>query len=709
MTTPHDAGRGALSLALATPAPDTQTTINALLDGRTEAQQEAILHGPGPMLIFAGPGAGKTATMVRRIAYLIASGQARPTEILAVSFTARAADEVRVRLIDLIGVQQAKHVTVCTFHSVCARMIRPYAQTFGRNSDYTMHDPSTVSRLLKMVMSDADRTRIQYEMERTGIPPVKEVLDQISEAKNRLWSPPEYLEQSQHPLRALVAELWTELEAEMRESNAFDFDDLLVNSVRLLGSYEGIRSYYRDRYKWVLIDEFQDTNDAQMAFVSLLAGPHGNLTVIGDDDQAIYGFRLARVEHILGFAQTFPAAKTVVFGHNFRCREEILGPAVRTVSHNSQRHPKALIAVRGGGGIAQVCAFHDEEDEAAQIAASLAQQINTGQIRGSEVLVVCRQSRPMQTLQNRLYEQGIKVRLVGGQSLWERTEVKDAIAHLHLLANPYDAGAFSRALGSPTDRKPFNKGGMKAPTRGIDKGIALIVAFARDHEIDLIDAAIRVAEVPHLGVRRTALDQVAAFGRDLDRVRRNMWEAGYGQVNVGRAVIQTLTMDGGMVSAYQALRDSGEDAVVRRDATRVLDDLRSLIRTAQNYEEGLVERGEAPTLTGFLEHLGVDGAGQTGHQEVDSESDDRVTLSTIHGAKGTESRLVYLLGAEEGLLPNYRTVQDGDIAEMEEERRLFYVAATRAKDMLILTHCRTRGGRHSQGPSRFLTEAGFAV
>ena len=692
---PRPDAQGNVALAAA-PANELQAAaIGLLLQGRTKEQREAILHGEGPLLLFAGPGAGKTATLTRRVAFLLQSGMARPEEILAVTFTVRAADEMRVRLIDLLGSQAVRHLTVCTFHSLCARIVRSHAAAFGRTADYSIHDPATMGRVVKAVMSDTERARIQYEIARCGEAPIKEVISEISLAKNNLWGPDDYAERSRHPLRSLIAELWREIEIELRQSNSFDFDDLLTCCATLLTSHERLRLYYRDRYRWLLVDEFQDTNAAQMEIVRLLMGAHGNVTVVADDDQAIYGFRGAEVGNVLNFRSDFPGARAITLGANFRCRSEILGAAVSAVGHNSARQPKALIATRGAGGVVQVRHYPSDEEEASAVTAQVEAEINAGR-DPKEIIVLCRNGYPMRGLQNRLQERGIKVRLIGGQSLWERSEIKDAVAYLTLLANPYDAAAFERAVTAPHDRKPFSKGGVKAPTRGIDKGVGLIVAFARDQGIDLIDATLRAGEVP--GVRRPAQQALAEFGTSLDRIRREAWQSTIS--GVGRVVTETLVMPGGVVSTYQLLRDKAQDRNVRLDAARVLEDLRSLVRSAQAYEENSADI--APTLTGFLEMLGVDES-----RELDAEHDDRLTISTIHGAKGTEAQLVVLVGAEEGLLPSQRALEETTRTAIEEERRLFYVALTRAKDAVIVTTVGVRGGRATNGPSRFLNEAGL--
>jgi DNA helicase-2/ATP-dependent DNA helicase PcrA len=658
--------------------------IASLLAGLTPEQQQAVVHGHGPLLIFAGPGAGKTRTITHRIAHLLASGRATPTQIVAVTFTVRAAGEMRERLAALLGVQAIGGLTVATFHSVCARLIRAHAGCFARGEDYTIYDQADMRKVVEQVLGDTERATIQHQLQHCGKTAALTVLREISLAKNRLWNPDHYAQQSGHPLAPLIAAVWRETDAELKASNAFDFDDLLVHGVRLLAEYPTLQAHYRTRWPWLLVDEFQDTNYAQMAAVSLLAGPQGNLTVVADDDQLVYGFRGAEVTNVLGFGDWFPRFATVTLGRNYRCRAEILTTAAGCVEHNNSRVPKALVAMRGPGGRIDTPVFGDDRVEAAWVCRLVSNYLAAG-VPAQEIIVIARTAYVTMAVQQSLAAHGVPYRVLGSLGLFERSEVKDAIAYLSLLANGSDALAFRRAV--------------QAPRRGVGAATAnRLVAWARDHGGDLIAACQRVGEID--GVRQaTTKAAVEQFGEQMDRIRRELW-AGR---SIGHTVTQAVMQDGGVVRRYQHIRDTSDNPEARRDAERVLEDLRSLCRAAATYEQQAV--GDA-TLTGFLEQAcGLDGEELGG-------PDQRITISTIHRAKGSEARLVVLIGCEERLLPSWRSIEDqagpdDGGGSLDEERRLFYVACTRAKDHLVLTRAHQRSGRDTDGPSRFLVEAGL--
>src|SRR3954452_3686946 len=656
-------------------------TAETLTRELTAEQAQAVRHGPGPLLLIAGPGAGKTRTLTHRIAHLLASGRAQAWEILAVTFSVRAAGELRLRLTELLGEPRARGVTAATFHSICARMLREHAELFGRSEAYTVYDPADVRRVIEWLLSDAQRGSIQAALADCGQPASAEVLAEISLAKNRLLGPDAYEQHARHPAAALIAAVWREAEGELRRSNAFDYDDLLVHAVRLLAEHPHRLAFYRQRWPWLLVDEYQDTNEAQSVLVALLAGAGGNVTVVGDDDQVVYSWRGADARNMLRFGEHYPAHTRIVLGRNFRCRAEILAPAVACVTHNTQRTPKRLIAMRGAGGRAYVAAFAGEREEAQWIAATIADALAAGVVPG-EILVLARTGRAIRPLLATLAAAGIPHRVLGSLGLYERSEVRDALAYLTLLANPADAQAFRRAV--------------QAPRRGIGTSSAnRVVALARgQHGGDLIAASAHGRELTQL--RSPARDRLARLGTELERIR--------GELAAGRSLthvtVATVTLDGGLVRWFEQRRDQSPKPDERGDAERVLEDLRSLCRAAQAYEE---QHGRAATLTGFLE----DAAGLHAQEIHRGRPDRRITVSSIHRAKGTEAQVVIVAGCDEELLPSWRALASPDEEQLAEERRLFYVACTRAKDRLVLTHAATRNGRRTAGPSRFLREAGL--
>src|SRR3954468_14560084 len=410
---------------------------DALLEGLTPEQERAVRHGPGPLLLLAGPGAGKTKTLTHRAARLLATNQAQPWEILAVTFSVRAAGELRLRLADLLGEEQARGVTAATFHAVCARMLREHAELFGRSDAYTVYDPADVRRVIEWLLSDAQRGSIQAALADCGQPASAEVLAEISLAKNRLLGPDAYEQQARHPAAALIAAVWREAEGELERSNAFDYDDLLVHAVRLLAEHPHRLAFYRQRWPWLLVDEYQDTNEAQSELVALLAGAGANVTGVGDDDQVVYSGRGADARNMLRFGERCPAHTRIVLGRNFRCRAEILALAVACVTHNTQRTAKTLIAMRGAGGRAYVAAFAGEREEAQWIAATIADALAAG-VSPGEILVLARTGQAIRPLLGALAAAGIPHRVLGSLGLYERSEVRDALAYLTLLANPAD-------------------------------------------------------------------------------------------------------------------------------------------------------------------------------------------------------------------------------------------------------------------------------
>jgi DNA helicase-2/ATP-dependent DNA helicase PcrA len=653
-----------------------------LLAGLTPEQAQAVTHRSGPLLLIAGPGAGKTRTLIHRIARLLATGAAQPWEILAVTFSVRAAGELRLRLADLLGEQVARGVTAATFHSVCARILREHAGVFGRTENYTVYDQTDVRRVIEWLLSDQQRGQIQQALADYGQPAAAEVLAEISLAKNRLLSPGSYAQAASHAAAPLITTVWREAEIELRRSNSFDFDDLLVYAVRLLAEHPHRLAFYRQRWRWLLVDEYQDTNEAQSVLVALLAGPAGNVCCVGDDDQLLYSFRAAEPQNMLCFGERFPGHTRIVLGRNFRSRSEILEPAVRCIAHNERRLAKALIAMRGTGGDVQALPFPSERLEALWVAARIADAL-AGHVPPGEVLVLARTGYALGPVQAALAQAGIPHRVLGSLGLYERSEVRDALAYLALLVNPADAQAFRRAVGSPR--------------RGVGAATAnRVITLAREgHRGDLICASAAASRID--SIRSPAVrDRLTRFGQGLEAVRS---EVRTGR-SIGHAVVATVMLGGGLVQHYQWRRDTSPDAEPRMDAERVLEDLRSLCRAAQTYAD---QQPENATLTGFLEQA----AGLHARELAPGEPDRRITVSSVHRAKGTEAQLVVLLACEERLLPSWRALASPDGEQLAEERRVFYVACTRAKDRLILTYAATRGGRPTGGPSRFLTEAGL--
>ena len=425
-------------------SPDTER----LLAGLTLEQAQAVTHGRGPLLLLAGPGAGKTKTLTHRVAYLLATRIARAPDVLAVTFSVRAAGELRLRLAELLGEEFARGVTAATFHSVCARLLREHAGAFGRTERYTIYDQGDMPHVVERLFSDTERDPIQRAVKEYGQSASVEVLAELSRGKNLLLSPESYERSATHPAAPLIAAVWRESEDELRRSNAFEFGDLLACAVRLLSQHPQRLQWRRQRWRWLIVDEFQDTSHAQAVLVDLLAGPGGNLCVVGDDDQLIHGWRHADPSHILDFAERHPGPTTIVLGRNFRSRAEILEAAVRCVSHNDQCTANALIAMRGPGGQVRIGGLLNEYQEAHWVTGRIVRALSDG-TPPAEILVLARTGYATEPLQRALAHAGIAHRMLGSLGLYERAEVRDALAYLALLQKPRDARAFARAIGSP--------------------------------------------------------------------------------------------------------------------------------------------------------------------------------------------------------------------------------------------------------------------
>ena len=675
----------------------TERPAPANTPGLSAEQQQVVDHGAGALLVFAGPGSGKTRTLTARIAELLAGGRAKPQEILALTFTVRATEEMRVRLTGLIGQPAASAVTVATFHSLGARILRLHAGAFGRTAAFSIYDADDVLRVICDVVADS-----QHVDRDTPRDLAKEVLTQIAMAKSRLWSPAILRDRAEHPDAERIAAIWEAVEHEMRQSNAFDFADLLSNSVSLLTNDPAIRGRYRVCWRHIVVDEFQDTDPSQFALLARIAGPGGgapggSLVVAGDDDQLLYRWRGADVENLLGFRNAYPCATELTLRRNYRCRPEILGAAARCIRHNERRRAKALLADKPSGGSVSVARFSSDHQEAAVVCKRIGAAIARG-TDPREILVLCRSLRFTQPLQRALTSAGIVHRVIGAHSLWERVEVLDALAYVALICNPHDAAAFRRAVSAPSDRKQFHKAKCTAPSRGVGAATQrAVILYARNARLDLIEACA-VAGRPEGGrypyaANPAARESLTLFGEQLAEIRH----AHVAGAPTAKTVIGALTIAGGPVDCYEHLLQCTDDAEVAADCARVKEDLRSLCRAAHSYDH---KHGHDGSLVGFLEATRVEPAGV-----LTSEGDTRLTISTIHGAKGTEADVVFVLGCEEWLLPIGYAIGSGDPARIEEERRLFYVAATRAKDRLTLITAAERMGAKTRGPSRFIKEA----
>jgi DNA helicase-2/ATP-dependent DNA helicase PcrA len=632
--------------------------------GLNPAQQAAVEHRGGPLLVVAGAGSGKTRVLTTRIARLIEHHGVTPASILAVTFTNKAAGEMRERIGRLLGHDPAG-MWIGTFHGIGARMLRRHADRVGRTPAYTIYDEDDT---LAVVKREMERLRISHKV----FTP-KAILAEISSAKNALVDPLEYERLGRTPLAEATAKVYRELEGALRSANAVSFDDLLTLPVRILRESEQIRESVAARFQQVLVDEYQDTNRAQYEFVRVIAGGHGNLAVVGDDDQAIYGWRGADIRNILDFERDFPSARVVRLEENYRSTAPILELANAVISMNEGRRGKTLRTTRLGGDPVTLVEAADDRDEAEAVVAAC-QQWQRARGPWRECAILYRTNAQSRAMEEALRTAAIPYRLVGAVRFYDRREIKDLVAWLRLVANPADDEAFRRAI--------------TAPKRGVgETTLELLAAEARTNGHSLLEQSRRIASMP--GVRpatRGALTQMVAI---VDRVRALADDAGVDRLLL--EVIQATGFD-------EALRAEGPEGLER------LDNVRELVTSAA---ETVIEDGGEVGLRP-LDHFLQRATLVTGLDQLGPDA-DAVTMMTVHTAKGLEFPMVCVAGMEEGLFPLFRTIEDPEA--LEEERRLLYVAITRAGDRLQLSwaHQRRRNGELLPGTLSSFLRGGVAA
>ena len=633
------------------------TASEALLEGLNEPQREAVLHGEGPLLILAGAGSGKTRVLTHRIAHLVGSGQARPGEILAITFTNKAAQEMRERVQQLVG-NRARAMWVMTFHSACARILRAEAEKLGYTRGFTIYDEGDSLRLVKACIDELDIDPKRFAP--------RGIRRQISDAKNALLDAEAYRLKVSTFFEQTTADVYDLYEKRLHAANAMDFDDLLFRAVNLFELYEEVRDRYRRSFRFVLVDEYQDTNRAQYRWLQLLTEESRNLCVVGDDDQSVYGFRGADIQNILGFERDFPDAEVVKLEQNYRSTQTILNASNGVIANNRQRKDKFLWSELGEGDPVHVRELEDEHAEARFVVSEIERLVEHGESR-DEIAVFYRTNAQSRVLEDMLVRYGVGYQVIGGTRFYERAEIKDALAYLTLLVNPADTVAFGRAVNSP-------RRGIGSTTQG------RLVGYANTIGEPIWDVAAEPESVP--GLAAAAVKSVGRFMSVMERLRERV-EAGAG---VGDVLAETLE-ESGYTEALQAERTI--------EAQGRLENLEELVGVAREYdataEDGSVEE--------FLQQLAL-------FSEQDNLRDDEgiVTLMTLHNAKGLEFGIVFMIGLEDGVFPHMRSIESGDL---EEERRLAYVGITRAKRELYLTHARTRmlfGGRDWNLRSRFIDE-----
>jgi len=638
--------------------------IERLLADLNPPQREAVEHGEGPLLMLAGAGSGKTRALTHRIAYLVATGQARPSEILAITFTNKAANEMRERVEALVG-GVSRLMWVMTFHSACARILRSDADRLGYKRAFTIYDQADSLRMVKRCMGEFDVDPKRFAP--------RAVQSQISSAKNRLLDADTYRQEINSPFIEVTADVYGLYEKRMHEANAMDFDDLLVRTVDLLELFEDVRDRYQRSFRWVLVDEYQDTNRAQYRMLQLLCEKHSNLTVVGDESQSIYSFRNADIRNILDFERDYPDAAVVKLEQNYRSTATILEASNALIAYNRDRKPKHLWTDGSRGDLIQVSELEDEHAEARYVAAEVERLCSEDGVSRDEVAVFYRVNAQSRVLEDTLVRFELPYQVIGGTKFYERAEIKDAIAYLSLLANPADAVSFSRIVNSPR--------------RGIGQQTeARLLSHANTTGIDIWDVLREAERVPGLG---SAAQRAVRRFADVMVALRDRASSGGGVADL----LEALLRETGYLEALEAERTI--------EAEGRVENLQELVGVAQEFDSNREVEGESDVrpLDEFLAQLSL-------LSDQDSMRDDEslITLMTLHNAKGLEYDVVFLIGCEEGVFPHSRSIEEGNL---EEERRLCYVGLTRARQRLYLTCARRRslfGGRGHNLPSRFLGE-----
>ncbi|MBE6472267.1 MAG: DNA helicase UvrD [Coriobacteriaceae bacterium] len=644
-----------------------------------DPQREAVLCTEGPLLVLAGAGSGKTRVLTYRIAHIIESEKAAPWEVLAITFTNKAAAEMRERLGGIIG-PRTRGMWVSTFHSMCVRILRADAERLGFSQSFTIYDESDSKRLVKDIMAELDIDPKRF--------PVNALRNRISTAKNELMTPASFAESAIDPVGKQAARVFARLQERLKAANAFDFDDLLLYAYLLLKHHPEVLQAYQRRFRYILVDEYQDTNHAQYEICRLMAAGHGNLMVVGDDDQSIYSWRGADIRNILEFEKDYPNCTTIKLEQNYRSVGNILEAANAVIANNMTRKPKKLFTSSDAGDKIQVFMASDERDEGRWIAGQIEKRHGAG-LGYNQIAVFYRTNAQSRMLEDMFLRAGVPYRIVGGTRFFERQEIQDVMAYLTLIVNPADDMAAQRVIN--------------VPRRGVGKTtIERIAQVARENQTTFMNAAeLSVVDEELRPASRKAVGEFVQIIRDASTYSGDL-----------RKVVEMVVDKAGLI---EALQNEGTDEARGRienikEFLGVVDEFKDThedddaefaaptASEAEGEEPTRVLRGDS--LADFLEWVRL-------RTDLDSASDDgsAVTLMTIHSSKGLEFDCVFVAGMEESIFPHMNSM--GDSAGVEEERRLAYVAITRARKSLYLTCAAQRqifGSTHANPASRFLHE-----
>lgn len=636
----------------------------SIYDTLNEQQKEAVLHTEGPLLILAGAGSGKTRVLTHRIAYLIEEKGINPWNILAITFTNKAAGEMRERVDNLVGFG-SESIWVSTFHSMCVRILRRHIDLLGFDTNFTIYDTDDQKTLMKDICK---LLQIDTKLFRE-----RSLLAAISQAKNELVTPEEFRIQAQGDFsRQKIASVYEEYEKQMRANNALDFDDLLVKAVQLFQTQADVLDYYQERFRYIMVDEYQDTNTVQFELVRLLSAKYRNLCVVGDDDQSIYKFRGANIRNILDFEQVFPDAKVIKLEQNYRSTSNILNAANAVIRHNHGRKDKTLWTDNGEGDKINVRQFDTAFDEAEYIVGDIRERVESGKAAYNDHAILYRTNAQSRMFEEKFVTANIPYKIVGGINFYARREIKDLLAYLKTIDNGRDDLAVRRIIN--------------VPKRGIGlTSINRVQEYASGREIGFYEALRAVDLIPNIGRGASKLESFVAL---IEHFKTDAKELTISEL------MQEILEETGYI---ESLKEEGSEEAESR-----IENIDELISKVTAYEETCEDRDEPATLNGFLEEVAL-------VADIDSldESNDYVVLMTLHSAKGLEFPHVYLAGMEDGIFPSYMTITADDPEEVEEERRLCYVGITRAEEELTLTCARRRmirGETQYNKMSRFLKE-----
>ncbi len=631
-----------------------------LLEGLNDIQREAVLHTEGPALIVAGAGSGKTRALTHRIAYLVKEHGVAPAQILAITFTNKAAREMAARVQDLVGSGVARGMWILTFHSMCARLLRREHSHLGVPSSFTIYDDGDTERLIAGVLRDHDVDPKRF--------PPKQIANAIGRAKDRVLDADAFAEMASNFYEETVAKVYRTYEARKKAAGALDFDDLISETVRLFREHPDVLRTYQERFRYLLVDEYQDTSRAQYELVNQLASRYRNVCVVGDADQGVYSWRGATIQNILDFERDYPDANVLLMEQNYRSTGNILTLANALIEQNVHRKPKTLWTEAAPGEMVMSFRANDEHEEALFVATEIERLRDEEGFRYREVAVFYRTNAMSRVVEDIFMRVGMPYRVFGGVRFYQRREIKDIVGYLRLLLNPQDVISFRRVVNMPK--------------RGIgDTTVSVLESYARDEDIDVVEACRRVDRIAVLNTR--AKGAVKGFADIMATLQAHLDDG------AGPARMVDLA---GQESGY--LLELETDRTVEAEGR--IENLQELSGVAME----MVARDPDAGLAEFLEQVSL-----VGEQDDYEEEDSTVTLMTLHIAKGLEFPVVFIVGMEDGLFPHFRSITDEH--GLEEERRLAYVGITRAQKRLYLTHAWSRMlfGRTDYNPvSRFLTD-----